>query len=244
MVRICCATTDNTSKSMRLNSSKQDQAPQEANPLKERINHKERGSTSTFPPCLHKVTSKLLQNVCLFGKNSDPCVSLAWLRDKCLPVLFTWAVKTTNYNVLNLKTNTIAVVRVEPADTSSFVYSCMQTIPVAQYNGKWPTSLVSKRWQLTTADNWQPLWKVPCYLEEFSKRNVVQAIWAVEHHTLFSNSFGQILCCFCLACPSWTLWGTSQVQLKSSKKSPTKERNHQYRSHDRSTCSHTQSYLC
>ena len=69
----------------------------------------------------------------------------------------------------------------------------------------------------------QWLWKMPCYLEEFSKRNIVQAIWAVEHHTLFSNSFGQILCCLCLACPCWTLWGTSQVQLKSSKKSPTKK---------------------
>lgn len=60
MVRICCATTDNTSKSMRLNSSKQDQAPQEAKPLKERINQKERVSTWTFQPCLHKVTSKFL----------------------------------------------------------------------------------------------------------------------------------------------------------------------------------------
>ena len=32
MVRICCATTDNTSKSMRLNSSKQDHAPHDAKP--------------------------------------------------------------------------------------------------------------------------------------------------------------------------------------------------------------------
>ena len=34
IVKICWATTDNTSKSIRLNSSKQDQAPQEAKPLK------------------------------------------------------------------------------------------------------------------------------------------------------------------------------------------------------------------
>ena len=34
MVKICCATTDNTSKSMRLNSSKQDHAPHDANPCK------------------------------------------------------------------------------------------------------------------------------------------------------------------------------------------------------------------
>lgn len=32
IVRICCATTDNTSRSIRLNSSKQDQAPHEARP--------------------------------------------------------------------------------------------------------------------------------------------------------------------------------------------------------------------
>ena len=34
IVRICCATTDSTSTSILLNSSKQDQAPQEASPLK------------------------------------------------------------------------------------------------------------------------------------------------------------------------------------------------------------------
>ncbi len=34
MQRICCATTDNTSRSIRLNSSKHDQAPEDANPLK------------------------------------------------------------------------------------------------------------------------------------------------------------------------------------------------------------------
>lgn len=34
MLSICCATTDNTSASMRLNSSKQAQAPDEASPLK------------------------------------------------------------------------------------------------------------------------------------------------------------------------------------------------------------------
>ena len=34
MVRICCAMTDSTSRSMRLNSSKQAQAPAEARPLK------------------------------------------------------------------------------------------------------------------------------------------------------------------------------------------------------------------
>lgn len=32
MVKICCATTDNTSRSIRLNSSKQDHAPHEARP--------------------------------------------------------------------------------------------------------------------------------------------------------------------------------------------------------------------
>ena len=34
MVRICCAITDSTSSSMRLNSSKQDQEPDAARPLK------------------------------------------------------------------------------------------------------------------------------------------------------------------------------------------------------------------
>jgi hypothetical protein len=34
MHKICCATTDNTSRSIRLNSSKQAHAPAEARPLK------------------------------------------------------------------------------------------------------------------------------------------------------------------------------------------------------------------
>jgi molybdopterin-biosynthesis enzyme MoeA-like protein len=34
MERICCAMTDSTSRSMRLNSSKQAHAPEEARPLK------------------------------------------------------------------------------------------------------------------------------------------------------------------------------------------------------------------
>jgi len=37
MVRICWATTDNTSRSMRLNSSKQDQAPHDAKPCTNKI---------------------------------------------------------------------------------------------------------------------------------------------------------------------------------------------------------------
>ena len=35
----------------------------------------------------------------------------------------------------------IAVITVEPADKSSFVYNCMQTRLRGQYNGKWPISL-------------------------------------------------------------------------------------------------------
>ena len=36
----------------------------------------------------------------------------------------------------------IAVITVEPADKTSFVYSCIQTRLRGQYNGKWPISLV------------------------------------------------------------------------------------------------------
>ena len=36
----------------------------------------------------------------------------------------------------------IAVVTVEPADKTSFVYNCMKTRLKGQYNGKWPISLV------------------------------------------------------------------------------------------------------
>ena len=36
----------------------------------------------------------------------------------------------------------IAVITVEPADKTSFVYSCIQTRLTGQYNGKWPISLV------------------------------------------------------------------------------------------------------
>ena len=39
-------------------------------------------------------------------------------------------------------TVSIAVITVEPADKTSFVYSCIQTRLRGQYNGKWPISLV------------------------------------------------------------------------------------------------------
>lgn len=46
--------------------------------------------------------------------------------------------------------------------------------------------------------------------------NVVQAVRAVEYNTLYSQSLGQILGCLCLACTSWPLWGSIQVQVECS----------------------------
>lgn len=44
------------------------------------------------------------------------------------------------------------------------------------------------------------------HLEELGKRDIVQSIRAVEHHTLLSNSLGQILGCLSLACASRSFW--------------------------------------
>ena len=55
MVISCCAMTDNTSMSMRLNSSKQHQAPDWARPEKNRpIIYQDTSKTSVSPQSLHK----------------------------------------------------------------------------------------------------------------------------------------------------------------------------------------------
>src|SRR6218665_662355 len=58
------------------------------------------------------------------------------------------------------------------------------------------------------------------HLEEFSKRNIVQSIRAVENNTLFCYSFCQVFCCFCLSSSSRSLWGTTKMQMKSTKQCP------------------------
>ena len=46
--------------------------------------------------------------------------------------------------------------------------------------------------------------------------NVVQAVRAIEHHTLHSQSLGQVLGGLCLACASRSLRGPIQVEVEGS----------------------------
>lgn len=49
--------------------------------------------------------------------------------------------------------------------------------------------------------------------EEASHHAVVQAIGAVEHHTLHSHGFGEVLHCLCLACACRALGSSSVFQV-------------------------------
>jgi hypothetical protein len=53
--------------------------------------------------------------------------------------------------------------------------------------------------------------------EELGHCKVIKTIGAIEHHTLHSNGFGEILDRLGLSCSSWSFWCTSIVEIFGSK---------------------------
>ena len=57
-------------------------------------------------------------------------------------------------------------------------------------------------------------------LEELAQRNVIQTVGAVEHDALLRNSLRKILGGFCFAGSSWTLGGSTQIQVQCTEQRP------------------------
>ena len=68
----------------------------------------------------------------LLLRNSCPCLEAALGVSPSFPEVI----------IYKASSSSIAVITIEPADKSCFVYNCMKTRLRGQYNGKWPISLV------------------------------------------------------------------------------------------------------
>ena len=143
------------------------------------------------------------QNEIQFQPNLIPCwfpLSANPTDDQMWGVLSEWShIQKYSQNSGSLLTAGIAVITVEPAHKISFVYNCMETRLRAEYNGKWPISLVCVSRPLVTVVTASKLrGSVYCF---GSRCGIWRLVQSVPKTSEINRS-----CLSIIWCQYWSIW--------------------------------------